>query len=132
MFLSKTFVALTLTFRLLIHFDWFLYLVRERGPIPLLCACHFYQHQLLKKTPFYHCIVLEPFFFCKSVVWGCISDLAIPSICMSPLILEPHRLDDCSFVVNSEMGKNESSRLFGLFWVHYIFLRSLESTCQFL
>ena len=62
MFSSKSFILSGLAFRCLIHFEIiFVYGVREcSNLIPLNIAVQFYQHHLLKRLSFLHCISLSP------------------------------------------------------------------------
>ena len=62
MFSSKTFIVSGLTFRSLNHFEFiFVYGVRECSNFILLhVAVQFFQHHLLKRLSFLHCICLPP------------------------------------------------------------------------
>ena len=61
-FSSRHFIVFRLTFRSLIHFEFiFVYGVRECSNFILLhVAVQFYQHRLLKRLSFLHCIFLPP------------------------------------------------------------------------
>ena len=63
MFSSKSFIVSGLISRSLIHFEFiFVYGVRECSNFILFhVAVQFYQHHLLNKLSFLHCIVLLPF-----------------------------------------------------------------------
>ena len=62
MFSSKSFIVSDLTFRSLIHFDFiFVYGVRKCSNFILWHVVnHFFQHYLLKRLSFPHCIFLPP------------------------------------------------------------------------
>ena len=61
-FSSRSFIVSSLTFRSLIHFEFiFVYCVRECSNFVLShVAIQFFQHHLLKRLSFLHCIVLPP------------------------------------------------------------------------
>ena len=62
MFSSKSFIVSGLTFRSLIHFEFiFVYGVRRCNSfIVLHVVDQFFQHHLLKRLSFLHCIFLSP------------------------------------------------------------------------
>ena len=63
MFSSRSFMVSGLTFKSLKHFEFiFVYGVREYSNFILLhVAVQFFQHHLLKRLSFLHCIFLPPF-----------------------------------------------------------------------
>ena len=116
MFFPRSFMVSSLTFRSLIHFQFiFVNGVRECFNFILLyIAVQFFQHHLLKRLTLPHCIF---FFFCllcqKQGIHGCVN-LSLGSLscsiglyfCFVPV---PYCIDDCSFVVQSEVRKGDSS-----------------------
>ena len=62
MFSSQSFIVSGLTFRSLIYFEFiFVYGVRECSSFILLhVVVQFFQHNLLKRLSFLHCIFLPP------------------------------------------------------------------------
>ena len=62
MFSSRSFIVSGLTFRSLIYFEFiFVYGVRTCSSFILLQVVdQFYQHHLLKRLSFFHCIFLPP------------------------------------------------------------------------
>ena len=110
MFSSRSFIVSSLTFRSLIHFELiFVYGVRKCSNFFLLQEVdQFSQHHLLKRFSFLHYIFLPPlskisvhrcmdlslsFLFCSTDLYFC--------LCAS--------LDDCSFVVQSEVRQVDFS-----------------------
>ena len=111
MFSSKSFIVSGLMFRSLIHFEFiFVCHVRKCSSFILLqLVDQFSQYHLLKRLSFLHCIFLPPSskIRCPQVC-GLISGLPILfqvdvyfCLCAS--------LDDCSFVVQSEVRQVDSS-----------------------
>ena len=123
MFSSRSFIVSGLIFRSLNHFEFiFLYGVRKCSSLTLSDVVdQFSQHYLLKRLPFLHCIFLPPlskircpqgvglslgFIFCSTNLYFC--------LCASTLMCQYlgtlcQYLDDCSFVVQSEVRKVDSS-----------------------
>ena len=119
MFSSKSFVLSGLTFRSLIHFEFiFVYGIRKCSNFLLLhVAVQFSQHHLLKRLSLPHCIFLpsqsNEVPICAWVyLWA---PYHIPLVCISVFVPVPYCLDDCSFVVQTEVRKvDPSSSIFFL------------------
>ena len=114
MFSSKSLVVSGLTFRSLIHFEFiFVYGVRVGSNYILLhVAVQFSQHHLLKRLSFLHCIFLPPLSKDKVTigVWVYLwAFYPVPLIYISGFVPVPYCLDDCSFVVYSEVRDSDSS-----------------------
>ena len=80
MFSSRSFIDSGLTFRSLTYFEFiFVYGVRKCSSFILLQVVdHFYQHHLLKRLSFLHCIFLPPLSKIRCpYVCGFISGLSI-------------------------------------------------------
>ena len=62
MFSSRSFIVYGHTVRYLIHFEFmFVYGIKECSNFILLhVAIHFFQHHLLKRLSFLHCMFLPP------------------------------------------------------------------------
>ena len=71
MFSSRSFIVSGLTFRSLIHFEFiFVYGVRKCSSFVLLQVVdQFYQHHLLKRLSFLHCIFLPQVFLMAFMLW---------------------------------------------------------------
>ena len=116
MFSSRSFIVSGLTFRSLIHFEFiFVYDVRKCSSFILLQVVdQFSQHLLLKRLSFLHCIFLPPLSKIKCpYVHGFIYLWAfyfVSLIYISVFVPVPYCLDDCSFVMYSEVRKVDSSR----------------------
>ena len=114
MFSSRSFIASGLTLRSLIHFEFiFVYSVRKCSSFILLQVVdQFSQHQLLKRLSFLHCIFLPPLskIRCPQVrgfnLW---TFYFVTLIYIYGFVPVPYCLDDCSFVVQSEVRKIASS-----------------------
>ena len=113
MFSSKSFIGSGLTFRSLIHFEFiFVYGVRVCFNFILLyVAVHFSQQHLLKRlsSPLY---MLASFI--KDKVTVCVwvylwAFYPVPLIYIYVFMPVPYCLDDCSFVVWSEVREPDSS-----------------------
>ena len=113
MFSSRSFIVSDLTFRSLIHFEFiFLYgVIKCSSFILLQMVDQFSQHHLLE-------IVFSPLYifayFVKDKVpigaWIYLWVLyLVPFVCISVFVTAPHCLDDCSFVVYSDVRKVDSS-----------------------
>ena len=100
-------------FRSLIHFEFiFVYGVRKCSIFILLCVVNqFCQHHLLKK--FFFPLYIFAFFVKDKVSLGVWIYLwvfyFVPLICISVFVPVPCSLDDCGFVVESEVRKVDSS-----------------------
>ena len=109
-FSSSSFIVYGLTLRSLIHFEsLFLYGVRKCSSFILSQVVdQFSQHHLLKRLSFLHCIFLPP--LSKIGVWIYLCGFYfIPLIYISVFVPVPYCLDDCSFVVQSEVRQVDSS-----------------------
>ena len=112
MFSSKSFIVSGLTFRSLIYFEFiFVYSVRMCYNLILLhVAVQFSQHILLKRLSLSHCIFAS---FVKNKVLICAlfscAFYLVPLVYISVFVPVPYYLDDCSFVVQSEVRKVDSS-----------------------
>ena len=113
MFSSWSFIIYGLTFRSVVHFELiFVYGVRKCSNfIVLNIAVQFYQNHLLKRLSFLHCIFLPPLSKIRYLqVSGFISGLSILfhwSIFV--FVPMPYCPDDCSFVVQFEVRRVDSS-----------------------
>ena len=103
MFSSKSFIASSLTFRSLIHFEFiFVYGVRKCSNFIILhVPVQFSQHHLLKRLSLplvYSCLLCQ-----NNVpigVWVYFWVIYhVPLVCVSVFVPVPYCLDDCSFVV---------------------------------
>ena len=102
MFSSRSFIVSGLTFRSLIHFEFiFVYGVRKCSSFVLLQVVdQIYQHYLLKKLFFLHCIFLPPLSKIR-----CPLDLSLGFLSFFPLTYIsvfgpiPYCLGESSFVV---------------------------------
>ena len=115
MFSSRSFIVSGLTFRCLIHLEFmFLYGVRKCSSFILLHVVDQFSHQhLLKRLSFLHCIFL-PASFVKDKMstdpWIYLWAFYIaPLIYISVFVPIPYCLDECSFVVQSEVRQVGSS-----------------------
>ena len=113
-FSSKSFIVSDLTFRYLMHFEFvFVYDVRKCSNFILLhVAIQFSQHHLLKR------LSLPPLYIFASFVKNKVSIGAwlyfwafylVPLVYISVFVPVPYCLDDCSFVVQPEVRKADSS-----------------------
>ena len=113
MFSSKSFKVSGLTFRSLIHSEFiFVYGVRRCSNFILLhVAVQFSQQHLLKRLSLPHCIFLPPLskIRCPQVhgfnLWAF---YLVPMVYISIFVPVPYCLDDCSFVVQTEVRKVDS------------------------
>ena len=107
MFSAKSFIVSGLAFRSLVHFEFiFVYGVRKCSSFILLQVVdQFSQHYLKKRLSFLHCIFLPP--LSKKVSIGAWIYLwafyFVPLIYISVFVPVPYCLDDCGFVVESEV-----------------------------
>ena len=124
MFSSRSFIVSGLTFRSLIHFEFiFVYGVRKCSSFIILQVFdQFSQHELLKRLSFFYCIwkVLEVLATAKLAsfvkdkvsvgtwiyLWAFYS---VPFIYISVFVPVPYCLDDCGFVVDTEVAQVDSS-----------------------
>ena len=105
MFSSRSFIVSGLTFRSLIHFEFIFVYVRKCSSFILLQVVdQFSQDHLLKRLSFFHCISLPP--LSKIRLWAFYS---VPLINISVFVPVPYCLDDCGFVVGSEIRQVDSS-----------------------
>ena len=114
MFSSGSFIVSGLTFRSLIHFEFiFVYGIRKCFSFLLLQVVdQFSQHHLLKRLSFLHLYVLASFVEAKVSICAWIYLWAfyfVPLIYISVFVPVPYCLDDCSFVVQSEVRQVDSS-----------------------
>ena len=141
MFSSRSFIVSSLTFRSLIHFYFiFVYGVRKCSSFILLKVLdQFYQHQLLKRFSFLHCIFL-PRLSKDEVFTGAWIHLwafyFVPLINISVFVPVSYCLD-CSFVVQSEIRQVDSSSslllsqdCFGYLRVFLCFYTNCEIICS--
>ena len=120
----RSFIVSGLTLRSLIHFEFiFVYGVRKCSSFILLQVVdQFSQHHLLKRLSFPHCIFVPPlsktryrqvhgFISVLSVLflWSIFRFCVCVCVCVCVCMPVPFCLDDCSFVVLSEVRKVESS-----------------------
>ena len=115
MFSSKSFIVSGLTFRSLIHFEFiFVYSVRKYSNFILLhVAVQFSQDHLLKRMSLPPCIFLPHFFKNKVPIGAWVyfrGFYVVPLVYISVFVTTPCCLDDCSFVVKSEVKKVDSCR----------------------
>ena len=128
MFSSRSFIVSGLTFRYLIHLSLFLSIVLESVHFILLQVVdQFSQHNLLKRLSFLHCIFLPPLSKIRCLgaqiyLWAF---YFVPLIYISVFVPVPYCLDGCSFVVQSEVRKVDSSALF-------FFLKTALAICGLL
>ena len=113
MFSSRSFIVSGLMLRSLIHFEFiFLYGVRKCSSFILLqVADQFSQPHLLKRLSFLYCIFSPPLSKIRPIgAWIYLQALyLVPLVCISVFVPVPYCLDDCSFVVLSEVGKVDIS-----------------------
>ena len=109
LFSSLGFVVSGLTFMSLIHFEFiFVYGVRKFSSFILLQVVdQFSQHHLLKRLSFLHCIFLPPLSIGVQI-YLC-AFYFVPLICISVFVPVPCCVDHCNLVVQSEVGKVDSS-----------------------
>ena len=110
MFSSRNFMVSCLTFRSLIHFEFiFVYGVRKCSSFTLLQVVdQFSQHHLLKRLCFSHLYILASFVEDKVTIGSWIylwAFYSVPLIYISVFVPIPYCLDDCGFVVESEVGR---------------------------
>ena len=113
MFSSRSFIVSGLTFRSLIHFEFiFVYGVRTCYSFILLHVVYqFSQHHLLKRLSFL-LYILASFVEDKVSIGSWIYLWAfyfVPLIYISVFVPVPYYLDDCGFVVESEVRQVDSS-----------------------
>ena len=109
LFSSRSFIVSGLTFRSLIHFEFiFVYGVRKCSSLILLQVVdQFYQHHLLRRLPFLHCIFLLPLSKIRWIyLWAF---YFVPLMYISVFVPVPYSLDDCGFVVEPEVRQVDSS-----------------------
>ena len=114
MFSSKSFIVSGLTFRSLIHFEFiFVYGVRKCSNLILLHgAVQFSQYCLLKRLSLPHCIFFLPLSKNKVSKGAGVYFWAfylVPLVYISVYVPVPYCIDDCGFVVQSEVRKVDSS-----------------------
>ena len=114
MFSSQSFIVSGLTFSSLIHFEFiFVSGVRKCSSFTLLqLVDQFSQHHLLKRSSFLHCIFFAFFVKDKVSIGAWIYLWAfhlVPLIYISVFVPLPYCLDDCGFVVQSEVRQVDSS-----------------------
>ena len=104
MFSSKSFIVSGLTFRSLIHFEFFfVYGVRKCSNFILLhIAVQFSQHHLLKRLSLPHWVYFWAFYL-------------VPLVYISVFLPVPYCLDNCSFVVSLKSGRLIPLALFFFF-----------------
>ena len=105
MFSYKSLIVSGLIFRSLTHFEFiFLYGVKKCPNFILLhVAVQFSQHHLLKRLSLSHGIFLPPL---SKIVWVYLWVLClVPLVYISGFVPIPYCLDDCSFVVQSEVRR---------------------------
>ena len=137
LFSSRSFIVLCITFRSLIHFE--LIFVKGVKFIALHVNVQVFHYHLLKTLSLLYCIAFAPLseFSCL-YLWGSIWTVSfIPLIFLSILLLIPHYLEYCSFIVSLEVSWCQSSNfalstsiwswLFGVFCLS---IKTLESVCQ--
>ena len=113
MFSSRSFIITGVTFKSLMHSQFiFVYDVRECSNFILLhVAVQFSQYHLLKRlsAPLY---ILASFVKNKVPIGAWVYSWAfylVPLVYISVFVSVPYCLDDCSFVVYSEVRKADSS-----------------------
>ena len=103
MFSSKSFIVSGLTFRSLIHFEFFLCMV-----LGSVLISFFYMSCPVFPAPFIEEGVFAPLYILASFVkykvpigaWVCFGAFYLtPLVCISVFVPVPYCLDDCSFVV---------------------------------
>ena len=114
MFPSRNFIVSGLTFRSLIHFQFiFVYGVRKCSSIILLQVVdQFSQHHLLKRLSFFPLYILASFVKDKVSIGSWIylwAFYSVPLIYISVFVPVQYHLDDCGFVVESEVRQVDSS-----------------------
>ena len=114
MFSSRSFILYGLTFRSLIHFEFiFVYGVRKCSSFILLQVVdQFSQHHLLKDVVFFPLYIFAPFVKDKMSIGSWIFLWAfyfVPLIYIYVFVPVPYCLDDCDFVVESEVRQVDSS-----------------------
>ena len=114
MFSSRSFIVSGLTFRSLIHFECiFVYCVRKCSSFILLQVVdQFSQHHLLKRLSFFPLYILASFVKDKVSISSWIylwAFYSVPLIYTSVFVPVPYCLDDCGFVVESEVRQVDSS-----------------------
>ena len=109
----KSFIVSGLTFRSLINFEFILiYSVRKCSSFILLQVIdQFSKNHLLKRLSFLHCIFLPPLSKIRCLgaqiyLWAF---YFVPLIYISVFVPVPYCLNDCSFVVQSEVRPVDSS-----------------------
>ena len=113
-FSSRSFIVSGLTLRSLIHFEFiFVYGVRKcSGFILLQVVDQFSQHHLLKRLFFSPLYILAFFVKDKASIGVWIFLWAfyfVPLIYISVFVPVPYCLDDCDFVVETEVRQVDSS-----------------------
>ena len=111
---SRSLIVSGLMFRSLIHFAFiFVYGVRKHSSFILLQVVdQFFQHHLLKRLSFLHCIFFASFVKDKVSIGTYIYLWAfcfVPLIYISFFVPVAYCLDDHSFVVQSEVRQVDSS-----------------------
>ena len=141
MFSSKSFIVSGLTFRSLTHFEFiFVYGVSKCSNFILLhIAVQFSQHHLLKRLVFAPLDILASFVKNNVLIDEWVYFWAfylVPLVYISALVPVPYCLDNCSFVVLSEVRKVDSSSFvllsqdcFG-YSKSFVFLCELWSFCS--
>ena len=111
MFSSKSCIVSGLTIRSLIHFEFiFVYGVRKCSNFILLrVAVQFSPHQLLKRLSLHHCMFLHSLSKIRYPWVYFWAFYLVPLVYISVFVQVPYCLDDCSFVVESEVRKVDSS-----------------------
>ena len=111
---SRSFIVSGLTFRSLIHFELiFVYGVRKCSSFILLQVVdQFSQYHLLKRLSFFPLYILASFVEDKVSIGSWIylwAFYSVPLIYISVFVPIPYCLDDCGFVVYSEVRQVDSS-----------------------
>ena len=114
MFSSKSFIVSGITFRSVMHLEFiFVYGVRKCSNFILLhVAVQFSKHHLLKRLFFPYCVFLPPLSKIKVSVSAWVYFWAfylIPLVYIFVFVPVLSYLDNCSFVVQSEVRKVDSS-----------------------
>ena len=119
-FPTKSFILCSFTFRSLIHLEFiFLYGFRECSKLIILhVAVQFSQHQFLKRVFF---SIIYSYFLCRRLIdHRCVGlfpgFLSCSIISISVFVPVPYCLDDCSFVVQSEVNEPDSTRIAFAVW----------------
>ena len=136
MFSSRSFIVSGLTFRSLIHLEIiFVYAVRKCSNFILLQVVdQFSQHHLLKEILFSPSHILASFVKDKVSIGAWIYLWAfyfVPSIYIPVFVPVPYCLDDCSFVVESEVRQIHSS-FSRLLWLFKVFCISIQTVKLFI